>query len=71
MKVNEFNDFILVYQVWGHFPQAWAFRSYNDALKAIKEHTSLPYREPYQKAIVCILNHKMEVVYKTEVGPDD
>ena len=70
-KVNDFDGFILVYQIWGHHPCGWYFEKYKDALSALKEHTGIPFRQPYEKAIACIMNHKMEVVYKTEVGPDE
>ena len=69
-KVNEFDGFILVSEIWGHYPVSWYFETYTAALSALKECTEIPIRQPYEKAIACIMNHKMEVVYKTEVGPD-
>ena len=70
IKYNEFYGFFLVYQIFGQTPQAWFYVKYEEALAGLKEHTRVPYRIPQEKAIACILNHKMEVVYKTEVGPD-
>lgn len=71
IKYNEFYGFILVYKIWGQVPKAWHYEKYGEALAGLKEHTRVPYRIPQEKAIACILNHKMEVVYKTEVGPDE
>ena len=70
IKVNEFTGFTLVYQIWGQAPMAVNYEKYDEALAGLKGHTRVPYRKPYEKAIACIMNHKMEVVYKTEVGPD-
>lgn len=71
IKYNEFYGFILVYQIFGQVPSSWFYETYDEALRELKAHTSVPYRIPQEKAIACILNHKMEVVYKTEVGPDE
>lgn len=71
IKYNEFYGFILVYQIFGQLPESWFFETYDEALRDLKAHTSIPYRIPQEKAIACILNHKLEVVYKTEVGPDE
>ena len=70
IKVNEFIGFILVYQIWGQELMAVHYEKYDEALAGLKGHTRVPHRRPNEKAIACILNHKMEVVYKTEVGPD-
>ena len=71
IKYNEFYGFILVIKIFGQTPHAWFYEKYGEALAGLKGHTSIPYRIPQEKAIACILNHKMEVVYKTEVGPDE
>lgn len=71
IKENEFIGFILVYQIWGQELMAVHYEKYGEALAGLKGHTRVPYRRPNEKAIACILNHKMEVVFKTEVGPDD
>lgn len=69
-KVNKFDgDFIAVSQRWGHKPSAHSTPNYNKALDFIKY--DMQYRRPYEKAMAFILNDKLELVYKTEVGPDD
>lgn len=68
-KVNEFDGFIVLYQVWGHIPMSFYQVDYGSALENL--HFSMRLKNPYEKAIGCILNHKMEVVYKTEVEPDE
>ena len=70
IKVNEFIGFILVYHIWGQVLEAVHYEKYDEALAGLKGHTRVPYRRPNEKAIACILNHKMEVVYKEEAGID-
>lgn len=69
MKEGRFKGFLLVYKRTGYVPVAVQYDTYGDALNALEEITrnKLNYDS---RVIVCILNHKMEVVYKTEAGID-
>ena len=69
MKYNEFTGYITLHQVFDVIPSANHFDDYNDALEYLNER--LQCRLPHKKAIGCILNSKLEVLYKTEVEPDD
>lgn len=69
-KVNKFDgDFIAVSQIWGHKPDAHSTPDYNEALDFIKY--DMQYRLPNEKAMAFILNDKQQLVYRTEVGPDE
>ena len=67
-KVNEFSGYIVLAQEFGVIPHSFHFEDYNEALEYLKYMLGL--RSRYNKAIGCILNSKLEVLYKTEVGPD-
>lgn len=69
MNEGRFKGFLLVYKRTGYVPVAVQYDTYEDALNALEEiaRDKLNYDA---RVIACILNHKMEVVYKTEVGPD-
>ena len=73
MKEGRFKGFLVVYKRPGrpgYVPFAVQYDTYIDALNALGEITrdKLYFNS---RVIVCILNHKLEVVYKTEVGPDE
>lgn len=68
-KVNEFSGYIVLAQEFGVIPHSFHFEDYNEALEYLNYMLGL--RSPHNKAIGCILNSKLEVLYKTEVGPDD
>lgn len=69
MKEGRFKGFLLVYKQTGYVPIAVQYDTYEDALNMVEVITrdKLNYDS---RVIVCILNHKMEVVYKTEAGID-
>lgn len=69
MKEGRFKGFLVVYKRTGYVPVVVQYDTYEDALNALEEiaRDKLNYDA---RVIVCILNHKMEVVYKTEAGID-
>lgn len=69
MKEGRFKGFLVVYKRTGYVPFAVQYDTYEDALNALEEITrdKLNFNS---RVIICILNHKMEVVYKTEAGID-
>ena len=69
MKEGRFKGFLVVYKRTGYVPLAVQYDTYEDALNALEEiaRDKLNFDS---RVIVCILNHKMEVVYKTEAGID-
>ena len=69
MKEGRFKGFLVVYKRTGYVPFAVQYDTYEDALNALGEITrdKLNFNS---RVIVCILNHKMEVVYKEEAGID-
>lgn len=70
MKEGRFKGFLVVYKRTGYVPVAVQYDTYEDALNALEEITWDKLNND-ARVIVCILNHKMEVVYKTEAGIDD
>ena len=69
MKYNEFSGYIVLAHEFGVLPHAYHYDDYNKALEYLEYMLGL--RSPHNKAIGCILNSKLEVLYKTEVGPDE
>lgn len=69
MKEGRFKGFLVVYKRTGYVPVAVQYDTYEDALNALEEITRDKLNND-ARVIVCILNHKMEVVYKTEAGID-
>ena len=67
-NIIRFKGFIVVFLRTGYIPYAEAFDTYEDALESLN--ISMRDIGLFNRAIGCILNHKLEVVYKTEVGPD-
>ena len=66
--VNKFLGFTVIVKVdvrLNRLPIVGNFMYYEDALGFLE--TKM---KPYERAVGCILNHKMEVVYKTEAGID-
>lgn len=70
MKEGRFKGFLVVYKRTGYVPVAVQYDTYEDALNALEEIARDKLNND-ARVIVCILNHKMEVVYKTEAGIDD
>lgn len=69
MNEGRFKGFLVVYKRTGYVPLAVQYDTYEDALNALEEITRDKLNND-ARVIVCILNHKMEVVYKTEAGID-
>ena len=69
MNEGRFKGFLLVYKRTGYVPIAVQYDTYGDALNALEEIARDKLNND-ARVIVCILNHKMEVVYKTEAGID-
>lgn len=69
MKEGRFKGFLVVYKRTGYVPVAVQYDTYEDALNALEEIARDKLNND-ARVIVCILNHKMEVVYKTEAGID-
>lgn len=69
MKEGRFKGFLVVYKRTGYVPVAVQYDTYEDALNALEEIARDKINND-ARVIVCILNHKMEVVYKTEAGID-
>ena len=69
MKEGRFKGYLLVYKRTGYVPVAVQYDTYEDALNMVDEikRDKLNFDS---RVIVCILNRKMEVVYKTEAGID-
>ena len=61
MKEGRFKGFLVVYKRTGYVPFAVQYDTYGDALNALGEITrdKLNFNS---RVIVCILNHKLEVV---------
>ncbi|MBO7472693.1 MAG: hypothetical protein J6U00_01600 [Ruminococcus sp.] len=69
MKEGRFKGFLVVYKRTGYVPVAVQYDTYEDALNMLEEIARDKLNND-ARVIVCILNHKMEVVYKTEAGID-
>lgn len=69
MKEGRFKGFLVVYKRTGYVPVAVQYDTYEDSLNMLEEITRDKLNND-ARVIVCILNHKMEVVYKTEAGID-
>ena len=69
MKEGRFKGYLLVYKRTGYVPVAVQYDTCGDALNMLEEITRDKLNFD-SRVIVCILNHKMEVVYKTEAGID-
>ena len=69
MKEGRFKGFLVVYKRTGYVPVAMQYDTYIDALNALGEITRDKLNND-SRVIVCILNRKMEVVYKEEAGID-
>lgn len=67
-NIIRFKGFIVVFMRTGYVPYSEAFDTYEDALESLKN--SMRNVGLLNRAIGCILNHKLEVVYKTEAGID-
>lgn len=67
---NKFMGYTAVVHLYGCCPEAKNFMYYNDALEFLKEIIS--FRQPYQKAVGCIMNGKLDnVCFTMEEGPDE
>lgn len=69
MNEGRFKGFLVVYKRTGYVPVAVQYDTYEDALNMLEEIARDKINND-ARVIVCILNHKMEVVYKTEAGID-
>ena len=69
MKEGRFKGFLVVYKRTGYVPVAVQYDTYEDALNMLEEIARDKLNND-ARVIVCILNYKMEVVYKTEAGID-
>lgn len=69
MKEGRFKGFLVVYKRTGYVPVAVQYDTYGDALNMLEEIARDKINND-ARVIVCVLNHKMEVVYKTEAGID-